>query len=503
MLRLLNYIYFVLLLAVVGRDASAFSMIGAFNTSWQTLRLGYQGVDGQIGGPMNLGEEYRWNAPLIYYAVDSGFLNYFGERGREEIDKAIKVLNDLPPMSDLNVDNYPLKSERSNYRAQALGIFDLKSFALATLIEEMGLGSPSRFVFTLRNRWIGPGGAPTNYLIVKRNFDPATLNPSSFINGDLWTFTTVIDEAVPGGSLVINGRVDPLAYGNPVADLNSGFSSFTVGSFFTGLTRDDVGGLRYIYRSSNRNVENPVTNAFGAAFGGGPILSTGGGQANGSPWEPFFISTNGSGTVGGGSPGSPWAPIVVNTNTTAPGGGTGGGGVITTPTNNFISTALRGGIDKVSFVRVDYDSLLGQFIAPVLDSFSDTFITNGGSFTQSLQRIITNPDILFTAGDLVQGDQGGPIFPLYARTSGWQNNATLNNRTAPGDAGPGTIQPSILITFGTFGPSFIAVWPNSLSESSSGRRVAWGSFDGTTNEPIVYPNGTSIEDIERLVLGQP
>jgi hypothetical protein len=502
MLRLLNYIYFVLFLTVMGQDASAFSMIGAFNTSWQTLRLGYQGVDAQIGAPMNLGEEYRWNAPIVYYAVDSGFLDYFGERGREEIDKAIKVLNELPRMSDLNVDNYPLKSERTNYRAQALGIFDLKSFALATMLEEMGLGSPSRFVFTLRNRWIGPAGAPTNYLIVKRNFDPVTLNPSSYINGDLWTYITVIDDYVPGGSRVISGRVDPLAYGNPVADVPLGISSFTVGSFFTGLTRDDVGGLRYIYRSSNKNVENPVTNAFGAAFGGGPILSLGG-QANGSPWEPFFLSTNGTGTLVGGAAGSPWAPIVVNTNVTTGGGTTTGGGVTTAPTNNFISTALRGGVEKVNFVRVDFDSLLGQFIAPVLDSFSDKFITNNASFNQTLQRIVTAPDILFTAGDLVTGDQGGPAFPLLARSAGWQNNATLNNRLAPGDAGPGTIQPSITITFGTFGPSFISSWPSPLSESSSFQRVAWGSFDGTTNEPVVYPNGTSIEDIERLLLGPP
>ena len=500
MLRLLNYIYLVLLLAVIGPNASAFSMLGAFNTAWQTLRLGYQGVDGQIGGPMNLGEEYRWNAPIIYYGVDSAFLNYFGERGREEIDKAVKVLNDLPPMSQItNLDNYPLKTERSNYRAQALGLFDLKSNALATMVEELGLASPSRFVFTLRNRWLGPTGAPTNYLIVRRNFDPVTLNPSSYINGDLWTFINVIDDAVPGGSIVVNALVDPLAYGNPVADLPSGFSSFGVGSFFTGLTRDDVGGLRYIYNPANKNVENPVTNAFGSIFGGGPIPS-GGGQANGSPWEPFFLSTNGTGTVVGGAAGSPWAPVLVSTNTTTGGGGTGGGGVTPIGTNNFISTALRGGVNKLSFVRVDFDSLLGQFIAPVLDSFSDTIVTNNASFTQTLQRIVTAPDILFTAGDLIPGDQGGPGFPILARSAGWQNNATLNNRTAPGDAGPGTIQPSILITFGTFGPAFIASFPSPLSEAASPRLVAWGSFDGTTNEPVVYPNGTSIRDIERLLL---
>jgi hypothetical protein len=30
----------------------------------------------------------------------------------------------------------------------------------------------------------------------------------------------------------------------------------------------------------------------------------------------------------------------------------------------------------------------------------------------------------------------------------------------------------------------------------------WGSFDGTTNDPIVYPNGTTIQNIENQLLIQ-
>src|SRR5207249_2381564 len=97
-----------------------------------------------IGGPMNLGQEYRWNVPIMYYSIDSSFLTYFGSRGVQEIDKAIKFINDLPKMSTINIDNYPLKTERVNYRARALGLWDLKSVAMNVLLEELGLSTPSR-----------------------------------------------------------------------------------------------------------------------------------------------------------------------------------------------------------------------------------------------------------------------------------------------------------------------------------------------------------------------
>ena len=31
--------------------------------------------------------------------------------------------------------------------------------------------------------------------------------------------------------------------------------------------------------------------------------------------------------------------------------------------------------------------------------------------------------------------------------------------------------------------------------------TAWGSFDGSTNAPVVYPNGTSLSELEGLNLG--
>jgi len=32
---------------------------------------------------------------------------------------------------------------------------------------------------------------------------------------------------------------------------------------------------------------------------------------------------------------------------------------------------------------------------------------------------------------------------------------------------------------------------------------AWGSFDGSTNQPYVYPAGTSFTELENLILTPP
>jgi hypothetical protein len=499
MLRFFKINLAVSFMVMTIQQAGAFSLEGPYATDsgslWQIPQVGYN-LPGDIGGPMNIGQEYRWNTPNIYYAVDSPFLNFFGARGSQEIDKAVKVVNDLPAMSSINIDNYPLKSERINFRAQALGLADLKSVALAYLVEELGLSTPSRWVFTLRARpLVGP--PVTNYFVIQRNFDPVTLSPSSYINGDLWTFNTIVETAFPS-AFPNNVRVDPLAYGNPVAD-----RSLNLGTFYTGLTRDDVGGLRYIYRQPNQNVENAITNAFGgSSFGGG--VSTGGGTA---PWLPIFpAGTNGTGgsvpipSTGTGIP--PWLPIF-------PSGGTNATTTPGTPanpvTNAFINTSLRGGIDKINLVKAEYDSLLGQFVA-FTSTFNDAFTTNNATRTQVLQRIVNAPDILFTAADLGTTPDANFFSGFVGRTAGWVNNSTLNGATAAGAAplsgGPGTIEPTVTIIFNSVGPLFFnGFWPFNLNEDSSTFVFAWGTFDGTTNEPVVYPSGISISDLERQVLG--
>ncbi|MHB9007738.1 MAG: hypothetical protein ACYDC1_12480, partial [Limisphaerales bacterium] len=70
---------------------SAFSLLGPYaiddtGTAWQVPLIGYQ-VGGDGGGPLNLGEEYRYNTPYLTYGYDESFLNYYGTNGITEIDK--------------------------------------------------------------------------------------------------------------------------------------------------------------------------------------------------------------------------------------------------------------------------------------------------------------------------------------------------------------------------------------------------------------------------------
>ncbi|MHB8522524.1 MAG: hypothetical protein ACYDH9_17445 [Limisphaerales bacterium] len=504
--------------AVVGgaHSATAFSLLGPL-ASWQTSALNYGwslgGTTINIGAPKNIGEAYRWNMPTIYYGVDRAFLEYFGTNGAAEIDKAMKMLNDLPPASEINPDNYPLRTERINYRAQALGMIDLKTATLQTIVQEMGVGDPEAAVFVLRSRWTTPGS--TNYYVIKRNFDPLTFQPSSFVNGDLWTYTTILDSQDVPISAVIQQKVDPLAYGDPVASdengQNFGFRGTPVsmvGKFFISLTRDDMAALRYIYHPLNLAMENAPTNSFvSGGFGFVSLPGVGGGSS--SPWVPFG---SGGGAVGNAN----WLPFLISTNTVLPGGaGTVGG---TNTTNFIVDVALRPGKNKIKFVKVEFDSLLGQVINPFVDSFADTFITNGAVFTQTASRVVTQPDIVFTAGDLIQ--DGNPIWFRVARSENWLDQSGLNRAYQfgftgngsfnPIDAGPGTIQstPGMLITFNNNLPAFWNAFLGPgfafLSESNPLEIFPiWGSFDGSTNAPVVYPHGITLEQLEQQALRGP
>jgi hypothetical protein len=114
---------------------------------------------------------------------------------------------------------------------------------------------------------------------------------------------------------------------------------------------------------------------------------------------------------------------------------------------------------------------------------------------QAFQRIVRQPDFLFTAQDLVSASGTFPIvIPYDARSIVFNQN----NRLA-GLAGPGTIEPPVTITLDKVGPIFFNIFPG-LDQTTNALVFIWGSYDGTTNDPIVYPQGTSIKDLEDQVL---
>jgi hypothetical protein len=471
------------LAALAGQQVTAFSLVGP-DTTWMTVRLGYDigpgneplGQGAGFAGPMNIGEEYRINYPTVTWGCSPTFLNYFGLRGLQEIQKAVDILNALPSADTININDYPVSAERINFRAQSLQLFDLKSTALSVLVNHMGLTDPDRFVFTLRERWIPPGAsAPTNYYVIKRNFDPDTWTYSSYINGQLWTYTEIIDG--PTDSLVINEPVDPAAYGGvvtaPVASGVSGYGLLLMGGFWTGLTRDDVGGLRYIYRRSNFNNENAPTNS---VLGGSGAVVAGGSS---SPWTIPNYGTNTAGTGG----------------TVIPGQGT-----------NIVDLALRPGIGKVQFVHMIEESQIGSFISNTV-SWVDTFITNGVARSQNLVHTATAPDVLFDAGDINGGDTGSPpgAFPFALVGSvAWQSTGNGTTTYGPGTIPPAGAGPALTYTFNDTGPTYWNVFQGSplLSEANALLRFfLWGTFDGSAADPIVYPQTESIQAIEQMVIG--
>ena len=199
----------------------------------------------------NLGEEYRWNSPVITYTYDESFLNYFGSNGVVAIEKAMGILNAIPPASTIstnyppasasenNLWNYPVRPDRFHPRAYNDRILDIKSYALAELYGFMGLGNPEDSAFQLE---FGS--------VMMRNWDPISYGPSKYVNG------TLLSWVVLGAT---NAQPFPIDVTKPIITL-AGTADHRVprldeGKYLVAPTRDDIGGYRYLYRKDNFNVE--------------------------------------------------------------------------------------------------------------------------------------------------------------------------------------------------------------------------------------------------------
>jgi len=152
--------------------------------------------------------------------------------------------------------------------------------------------------------------------------------------------------------------------------------------------------------------------------------------------------------------------------------------------NSWVNGAWRPGVDKITFVPQSSATFPWQF-SPMTNQYTDTYITNGIVRQQAVQRVISQPDFLFSAGDT-----GQPVILPYARTgtSNWINNAVLNGN--PSGGGPGVVQPPVKITFDKLGQWF-GVFGSGLEETNYNESVFWGSYDQSTNAPIVYPSPQS------------
>src|SRR5258706_3010501 len=274
------------------QKSSGFSLLGPVNEAYQQggspNQLDYN-FPGDIGAPKNLGEEYRWNIPFLYYAFDQNFFDYFGSNGVWSVEQAFAIMNALTNVSSYSADlsEFPQESLRVNFKAQSLGLIDLKSSTLNLIVEQMGMAEPDRYTWTLHDRFLPPGAACPAfiYTVIKRNFDPVTWEPSSYVNGTLYSYNILEFCPTPDRADAVEFQVDPTS--NPfsaVASLGFGvaFSDFTetdegvirYGFFNTGLTRDDAGGLRYLLRTNNMNWENVTSDTAEFVTNSNPQLLT-------------------------------------------------------------------------------------------------------------------------------------------------------------------------------------------------------------------------------------
>lgn len=493
----------------VAPDARAFSLLGQLDASYQTADLGYSvGIiissrEQDLGGPMNLDEEYRWSSPILVYGFDTTFKEYFGEQGVAAVEAAIKIFNDLPSASDMSptLAEWPLETGRFNYTAQELRIIDIKSLVLSCLLEQMGLACPERYAFTIFQR-IPLVNLPGqfSYTVIQRNYDPVPINPtaapnrwryaySPYVNETLYTYITrhirafnnlpefwdaqeiAVDAASPRVSVIAStglqaGPVDPRIF----AQVYGLTASPGAGRFYTGLTRDDVGGLRYLLNPGRTNVESAPLGSTRGVQVSGPQISLIGGTP---PW-----------TI-------PFPGILIGTNATT----------VTNTVTPLLDPAMRGGADKVTFVRLDVDSFLGRFLNPLVIRYPETVVDplTLRPFTQTVQRQLAFPDIIFTAADLGAAPNTGEPY-VFSRALGFLDNSVLNSGGRDAHAGPGNVLPGE-ITLNKVGPWSIN--EDSFPAQEDGiKGFIFGTFDGTTNAPVVFPEGVDIYELERKVLGR-
>jgi hypothetical protein len=568
--------------------------------AYQTPTLGYGLMGPNFGldevAPKNLGEGYRWNTRNIYYAFDAQFLDYFGTNGAAAVDAAFAILNKLN-----NVDSYspglsewPLQASRFNYTAQSAQLLDVKTEVLTEMMEQLGLAEPDRYTFCLRDRDTTGATCPNyTYNVIERNFDPVTQTYSTYVNGVLYTFRII--ESCPftpnpyaplvsdAETLVVDPDQEADSLSAVAAGQYNGFSSqisglgpTEFGRYYLGLTRDDVGGFRYLLSTNTINTEtvdsnslleapppqasivitsnlavlsqaaltnneaallalfpslqitsatnlgyafvyttNLVTNVtpvnegyvgqmqtniitvvtsnalptYGYTYGNvitNFTFTNAGVLVTNSPSEYLLVPSNQCGfTILSNA----LTSVVITTNTNS---------IVTVFTNHALivdifscipnSVALREGVEKINFLRVDYDSFVGQSWGPVTNTYTLTAITNNHPVTQTFFRVVNQPDILFTAQDLQSGPSAAAGVFVVARTGPNFNQSQILR----GLAGPGTISEPVQITFDKVGPIFTVSYPSFLvpTDPNGGTNVSdfrWATFDGTTNAPVVYP----------------
>ena len=469
----------VALLLLGSLPGRAFSLLGPFS-GWQSPELGYNVPNGgnEYGGPRLRGDEYRLSTPVVTYGIDGSFMEFFGVEGAQAVDSAFALFNNLTNVSAFSstLEEFPLRADGINPTARALGLVDLKTQLLSQILATLGLTSPERWCWSLRARYVV--GTTPSYSVVNFNYDPISGRPSRYVNGTLYSYVIREIYNADGTVSFYDAREVPVDSANPMVSLASTISvNFQetsddrvvrslspTGRFFTGLTRDDAGGFRYLYHPANRNYEGAPAGSFRGSAG------TGGGGAAAALESPWTVAGS-SGQVG----------------TTAVG---------TTGTSNtlqLVNLAVRAGVDRVRFIKVNTDPVLRQNARQAAVTYPEVVSSNGVVIRQVVSRILARPDILISARDLGVANYvpviGGLVQPGFVNTG-----ATLDGNAE----GPGNLEPQSGYTFSKVG--VYSLNRGNTDEQDGQPGSLWGSFDGSTNAPVLYPIGSKLSDLEAAAL---
>ncbi len=501
-----------------------------------------------LGWPVPVKEFYRWNFPELTYAFDSSFIRFFGHHGMQAVHNSFRVLNDYFEPEDAAYDGVStldllrqydqhFSTWRFNPSANVGNVTDMQTLVTGLLVNHMGLGNPHRYCYVIRdiiNYLANDTTSRGDFHVTLRNYDPFTYHPSAVINGVNHSYYIYSNPAYVAGAGGARPAVfDAVEYAvssdnefSAVAAIRDviNFGGLpwpqvaptvfrTPGVFFTPedsrnkpainttstvrdqprhtLTYDDAGGLRYLYRTNNvvfERLDASVTLVTLANMN--PPPRTTGIPPAVPPNSPF--NTPQVRTITG---------LVAATITPA----NSATGSIRPQVTTIVRDGLRGGINKIRFNYLPYDSLLGSAYHTNNSVWTDVFITNAlptdivpanpPFFSQVVQRTTTRPDIIFIAQDLGVAGNVLPVIQI-PDTANWDNSMIASN-TQQGAAGrymgPGVIRPpaatSIQYIFTTRAPFHQVVWSGQQGiEGNMVTQFQWGWITNTgPNDFIRFP----------------
>ena len=461
----------LVLLAAGAPSGWSFALLGPLvpsngSDAWQTGVIGYDLADANVsfsggpnflqdvGGPRNISEEYRRNVPVVYYTYDPTFLQFFGSNGVAAVDSAMAIMNNLTNADNEDLSQFPLDSQHVNYTAASFFLTDLKSVTLHLLVEQMGLAQPERFSWTLQDRFLPAGGVcppDEEYLVVQRNFGETNssqneVSYSDYVNNILYSYYIIEDCTGPNPlAFTVPFSTDPLSsaytsvaantYNLAVLGIGPAESGgLQIGSFYSGLTRDDVAGIDYLLTTNNINWERVLTGPAGIAASYLEDVST-----NSSVQELFPANTNsptGFGTFNLGS-------LLSSATTNAPAVLTGlFPGLVVSSSQNYFILATNATVTSY-YTNPPYGSPVGT--APILKVVTNYTYVPLTKYVTKFANVVTQYYSTNTTAILQTVTTGPAIGGVAGSIKTTTNNQTIVFKGLP--SGSFYVLPQV----GTFG----------------------------------------------------